>query len=329
MLLALGFFAYRSLSLRGTQHKKIYHIGILVRGSGYDPAVAGFKKRMNELGYVEGSTITYDVQFVSDKNKLREAAQKFIDDHVDLIHTYSTPATEAAIDVTKSMQQRTPIVFGSVGDPRLLSAVHSIEHPGENVTGVASLSTDLTAKRLQLLKGMNPAIRRVAMPRTAEDAGDLAANKSVAIAQAAARDLGIDLTLYPVRTKEDNSATAKQIRRSNTDGMIVGGDSLVWGSLDTYIGQAIAEKIPLAAFSVSQVEQGALLGIGPDFSVSGKQSADIANKILRGGYPADIPVQVPEKLIFVINMDTARKIGITFDPAFLRKADVLIGGNTQ
>lgn len=326
LILVLGFFAYGSTLPEETQHAKTYHIGILVRGSGYDPAVDGFKKRMSELGYEEGSTITYDVRFVSDKNKLQDAVREFVSSGADLIHTYSTPATEAAIAVTKTMAHPTPIVFGSVGDPLLLSAVRSIEHPGANVTGVASLSTDLTAKRLQLLKEMDPRISRVAMPRTAEEAGDRAANKSVAIAQQAAQDLGIALTLYPVKTQQDNDVVAKKIRRNDTDGMIVGGDSLVWGSLDTYIGQQVAEKIPLAAFSLSQVEQGALMGIGPDLAVSGRQSAEIANKILRGSDPADIPVQVPEKLVFAINMDTARKIGIAFDPAFLRKADVQIKG---
>jgi putative ABC transport system substrate-binding protein len=304
--------------------KDVYHIGILVRGSGYEPAVQGYKDRMTQLGYVEGKNITYDVQFISAQDQLAPTVKKFIAEGVDLIHTYSTPATEAAYAETKNMAHPTPIVFGSMGDPLLSSAVEDIQRPGHNVTGVASLSTDLTAKRLELLKEINPLIKRVAFPRTAEGAGDLAANKSVDIALKAAKDLGIELILYPVKSKDDNARVAAGITKDGADGMTVGGDSLVWGSIDLYIAQAIKEKIPFTVFSVSQVQQGGLAGIGPDFAVSGRQSADMSHKILRGGNPANIPIQAPEKLIFVVNKATAAKIGLTLTPEFLSQADVVI-----
>lgn len=322
----VGGGAYLSF-LRGkqqTQHK-LYHIGILVRGNGYEPAIAGFKKQMAVLGYKEGVTIAYDVRFESDKKKLPGIVQEFIRDGVDLIHTYSTPATEVAFQETKSMTHPIPVVFGSMGDPLVIpTAIKSIEHPGGNVTGVASLATPLTAKRLEFLKEINPSIKRVAMPHTALEAGDLSVNKSVDIAKESAQKLGIELILYPVKDQADNAVVAKKILHANVDGVIVGGDSLVWGSIDLYIQQAIQEKIPFSVFSVTQVQQGGLLGIGPDYAVSGRQSADIANKILRGGNPGDIPIQVPEKLTFAINKDTAKKIGMVLTPAFLKKADMII-----
>ena len=323
-ILVLAGVVYYQSANRGADPSKNYRIGILVRGSGYDTAVAGFKKRMEELGYRDGENIIYDVQLISDKNQLPIVARKFIQDGADIIHTYSTPATEAAIQAGKDAQKPVPIVFGSVGDPLLTPGVQSISRPGGNVTGVASLSTDLTAQRLQLLKEFDSSIKRVAMPRTAPDAGDIAANKSVEIARTTATELGIELTVFPVKTKEDNTAVAEQILRKDFDGMIVGGDSLVWGSIDLYIRQAIAQKIPFSVFSRSQVEAGALFGLGPDLAVSGRQSADIANKILRGGKVAGIAVQMPEKLILVVNKETARKIGVTFSNAFLKKADVVI-----
>ncbi|MEK7156853.1 MAG: ABC transporter substrate-binding protein [Patescibacteria group bacterium] len=309
---------------KGADPAKTYRIGILVRGSGYDAAVAGFQKRMDELGYRGGKNITYDIQLISDKNQLVAAARKFITEGADLIHTYSTPATEAAIQATKDAGAPVPIVFGSVGDPLLLPDVKSISRPGGYTTGVASLSTDLTSQRLQLLKEFDPSIKRVAMPHTAKEAGDVAATKSVEIAQATAQTLGIELTLFPVKTKGDNAAAAEQISGKDFDGMIVGGDSLVWGSIDIYIERAIQEKIPFSVFSRSQVESGALFGLGPDYAVSGRQSADIANKILRGGNPGNIPVQVPERLILVINQDTAKLIGVSFSDSFLKKADIVI-----
>jgi len=166
------------------------------------------------------------------------------------------------------------------------------------------------------------------MPHTASEAGDVAATKSVEIAKATAQALGMELTLFPVKTQAENALVATQILGKDFDGMIVGGDSLVWGSIDIYIKQAVREKIPFSVFSRSQVESGALFGLGPDYAVSGRQSADIANKILRGGNPGNIPVQVPEKLILVVNQDTARAIGVTFSESFLKKADIVIEKKT-
>jgi len=325
---AVAGFMYFSQS-KSAESAKTYRIGVLVRGSGYDAAVAGFKKRLGELGYQEGTNVTYDIQFISDKDQLPVVSRKFVQDGVDLIHTYSTPATEAAITAVQASGRPIPIVFGSVGDPLLIPGVRSISHPGGNVTGVASLSTDLTSQRLQLLKEFDPSIKRVAMPHTAPEAGDVAADKSVEIAKDTAENLGIELALFPVKTKDDNALVAVQILGKDFDGMIVGGDSLVWGSIDVYIKQAIQEKIPFSVFSRSQVEAGALFGLGPDYAVSGRQSADIANKILRGGNPGDIPVQIPEKLVLVVNEETAQAMGVKFSEAFLKKVDVIIEKQAQ
>ncbi|TSC75656.1 MAG: putative ABC transport system substrate-binding protein [Parcubacteria group bacterium Gr01-1014_33] len=306
--------------------KKVYTIGILVRGTGtYELAVEGYKNRLRELGYREGDTIVYDARFLSTPEELARASEDFIRNKVDLIHTYSTPATLAAYAAVKNIPAPIPIVFGSVGDPVATGLIQSIAHPGGNVTGVASLSTELTARRLELLKEIDPRIRRVAMPHTAEDAGDIAANKSVVIAHQIAKKLGIELVLFPVRTREENANAAGRIRRQKVDGMIVGGDSLVWASIDQYIHQAIKEKIPFAAFDISQVKKGALVGFGPDYAISGKQAALMTHKIFRGSFPRDIPVEVPEKLLLFVNRSTARAIGIVFPPGFLAEADQVIG----
>lgn len=323
-ILGVVFVVYYALFARPAADAAQYRIGILVRGAGYEAAVEGFTERMTELGYVEGENIAYDIQFVSDREKLRETADQFVAADVDLIHVYSTPATEAAYEATEGMTDPTPIVFGSMGDPLLLPAIESIDRPGGNVTGVASLSTELTARRLALLKELDPGIARVAMPHTAREAGDLAANQSVEIAREAAEELGIELVLFPVASQADNAAVATRITAEDVDGIVVGGDSLVWNGLASYVEQAITEKLPLAVFSVTQVEQGALIGIGPDYAISGRQSADIANKILRGGYPGDIPIAIPEKIVLVLNADTAQKIGITIPPTLMEQVDLVV-----
>ena len=303
---------------------KTYVVGILVRGAGYEAAVEGYKMRMAELGYAEGQNIRYDIRFVDAKEQLPVVVQEFIKGNVDLIHVYSTPATQEAYKGTKDLPNPIPVVFGSMGDPLIAGVVKSAQRPGTNVTGVASLSTELTAKRLELLKQINPATRRVGFPNTRGEEGFWAASKSFDTAPKAAPKLGIELTFYPVKTKAENATVAKKITRENADGIIVGGDSLIWGSIEVYIAQAIAEKIPFSAFDLSQIKKGALVGVGPDYAVSGKQSADISHKIFRGSDPAEIPVQTPERLLTAVNLKTASAIGITFTPEFMSQVDVVI-----
>jgi len=329
LLLIAGVFTitwirYHSTTL--SSQPKIYHIGILSRGRGsYEVAIKGFKDRMWELGYIEGQNVAYDVRYLSTTDELDKAARDFMNARVDLISAYSTPATKAAFTVTRQMPNPIPIAFGSLNDPIAAGFVKSIEQPGFNATGVTSLSGQLTAKRIELLTRIIPGIKKIAMPRTAEEQNDIAANISVAIAEQVVKGTGIELILFPVHTKEENASTAAKITAQRVQGIIVGGDSLVWSGLDSYIKQAIKEKIPFAAFDTDQVKRGALIGFGPDYTVMGKQVAEISHKILQGKKPQDIPVEIPSKLILTINLDTARAIGITLDPKLLKEADVIIG----
>lgn len=303
---------------------KTYRIGVLVRGSGYETGVEGYRRKMAQLGYEEGKNVVYDVRFVSAREDLPRAVEEFLESGVDVIHTYSTPATQVAYELTKNTLTPVPIVFGSVGDPVIAGLVRAFERPGTNVTGVVSLSTELTSRRLELLREINPATRRVAMPHTALENGDVAAIKSVTIAKETAQRLGIELVLFPVRTREDNARVAEGIMRRDIDGIIVGGDSLIWGDIDMYIARAIKEKIPFSVFDLSQVKKGALVGFGPDFAISGEQSAVITNQILRGRSPAEIPVEVPRKLILAVNQETARLIGVLFSDEFLRGVNIVV-----
>jgi len=305
---------------------RVYHIGILARGRGsYEVAIKGFQDRMRELGYVEGQNVIYDVRYLSTKDELKKAAQDFVTARVDLISTYSTPATKAVYEATQNTQNPIPIVFGSLNYPVASGFIKSVEHPGTNATGIISLSTELTAKRIDLLTRIVPGIKRIAMPRSVQELNDIAANGSVALAQQAAKGAGIQLILFPVHTQEENALTSAKITGQLVQGMIVGGDSLVWSGLDFYIKQAIKEKIPFSVFSIDQVKRGALIGFGPDYTVMGQQVAAISHQILQGKKPQEIAVQIPEKLILAINLDTARAIGITIDPQLLKEADVIIG----
>lgn len=305
---------------------QMYNIGILSRGRGsYEVAIKGFQKQMQELGYVEGQNVTYDIRYLSTKQELDQAVQDFMTAEVDLINTYSTPATQAAYRGTQSMANPIPIVFGSLSDPIGAGVVKSIEEPGTNATGVTSLASDLTTKRIELLTRIVPGIKSIAMPRSAAELNDASVNRSVALAEQAAKRLGIELVQLPVKTQEENPANAARITADRVQGMIVGGDSLIWGNLDDYIKQAIKEKIPFSAFDTDQVKRGALIGFGPDYTVMGQQVATMSDKVLLGKKPEDIPVETPKRLFLTVNLETARAIGITLDPELLKEAEVIIG----
>ena len=322
LLIVIGIIFIVSSQIPETP--RVYKIGILVRGEGYDPAVEGYLKKMKELGYEEGKNVIYDIRFVTAKEDLPVVAQEFIDAGVDLIHVYSTPATQAVYNATKDLPKPIPIVFGSMGDPLASGVVKGIQSSGTNVTGVASLSTELTAKRLELIQELFPAAKRVAMPHTAREAGDMAANISVDIALETAEKLGMEIILFPVKDKADNTRVAKLIKKKDVEGIIVGGDSLIWGNIQDYINQAIEEKLPLAAFDISQVKKGALVGYGPDYAISGEQSAVLTDKILKGRLPTELPLEVPQKLILAFNAKTAEKIGFAVPQNFLVKVDILV-----
>jgi len=310
-----------------SQPEKIYHIAIVTRKdvATYEEAIQSYRKKMRDLGYVEGKTISYATHYFNNNAELNQIVRDVVASGPDLITTYSTPATVEVYKQTKSLTQPIPVVFASMGDPLGAGVVQDIVRPGTNVTGVASLASELTSNRIHLLKEIKPSIKRIAMPHSADALNDSSARKSVQVAQQTARELGINLLLLPVSSQEENTSVAALITREKVDGMIVGGDSLIWGSIGLYIAQAIKEKIPMAAFDLTQITKGALIGMGPDYAHVGKQAAVLTHQILRGASPATVAVQVPEKLVLAVNLATAHAIGITLSDELMKRVDVVIG----
>ena len=305
---------------RAFQHAEPVHpalIGILVRGQSYAPGVDGFKKRMNDLGYKEGETVTYLVRFVDKKEEIAPAVSEFLKSGVTLFYTLSTPVTAEVYKQTKII----PVVFGSVGDPLATEFVESLDRPGKNVTGISSLSVALVPKRLEFLLEAVPSIKTVAYPFTAED---IPAAKSYPIILDAAAKLGVKIIPYYITKDRDVRATALAIRHTNVDGIVLAADSATWANLDAYVAQAKKEKLPFAVFDKDMVTKGGLIGYGPDYFVSGEQSAVLADKILHGRKPTDLPIETPGKFILAVNLDTADAIGLHLPSTLLQKADLII-----
>lgn len=320
ILILGGWSALFNFFKKPAESPKIYKVGIIIRGESYRPGVEGFKSKMRELGYEEGKNIIYRTNFVEKREDLKPVISRELQEGIDLMHTYSTPATVEAHKLTSE----TPIVFGSMGDPLASGVVESLQRPGKNVTGVSSLSSPLAAKRLEFLKEAVPSIKKVAIPFSPDD---IPGTSSFNTAMEAAQKLGLELVAYHISKDRDVKKTALAIKKKDVDAIVISSDSAVWATLSTYVEQAKKEKLPFAVFDKDMVEKGGLLGYGPDYFISGEQSAVYADKIFRGANPALLPIDAPRKLLLVLNARTARQIGITFPSSLLRKADLIINGS--
>ena len=319
-VIVLVWYRGRSGQSVRTEKKDAHTIGIIVRGETYRPGVDGFKKKMEELGYAEGQNVSYEIVFVEKREDLPGVVQKMLSHGVDLIHTYSTPATVEAYRQTKT----TPIVFGSMGDPVASKTIHSLQSSGTNVTGVSSLSVPLVAKRLEFLVEAVPRVKKVAIPYTADD---IPGKNSYIAATEAAAALGVTMVPYLISPERPVRETAAAILRRDVDGIVLSSDSATWANLDAYVAQAAKEGIPFSVFDKDMVVKGGLIGYGPDYFVTGGQSAVLADKIIRGEAATNIPVEIPQKFILAINLDTARAIGIIVPQTLLEKADLIIDSN--
>jgi len=316
VLLIVAGYVFSRYSLPQTS-EKIQKVGIIVRGKSYEAAVGGFKAKMNELGYEEGKNILYNIQFVNKREDLPGVVKAMLDDGVELLHTYSTPATIEAFNQTKIV----PIVFGSMGDPIASGLVQTLQKPGLNVTGISSLSVDTVGKRMEYVKQLVPSIRRVAFAFTESD---IPARRSYEEAIKAAPRLGLVIVPYYITPERSVQETAAAIFKKDVDAIVISSDSATWANLVDYIAQAKKEKLPFSVFDKDMVEKGGLVGYGPDYAIVGGQAALLVSKILKGAIPGDLPVESPNKFILAINLKTAEENGITISDSFLSIVDFIV-----
>jgi putative ABC transport system substrate-binding protein len=267
------------------------------------------------LGYRENEHFVIGVRFTQgDLAALPAAARELVQYGVDLIVTSTVEVKAAQMATT-----RIPIVC-MCEEPVGLGVVQSFARPGGNITGVTHLSLELGPKRLQIFQELMPGLKRVLFPYNANDA------RSVALATAyrdAAHRLGVALVEKPVRTEAEAQTTLAQVRQSEVDGILAPeGASL---NLPGFVLEAATQRVVPTMFDAAfWVEQGALASYGPDYDDTGRQAARLVDKIFNGAHPAEIPVEVNSKIEFVINLQTAKILGLTIPPEVLYQADRLI-----
>jgi putative ABC transport system substrate-binding protein len=297
--------------------KRTFSIGVINLSPRLEPILTRFKTRMNELGYQEGSNITYIYQGpASGIGELDQIAGSLVAAKVDLILALSTPATQATQRATSGTNL--PVVFAPVTDPVVAGIVADLRRPGGNITGVA-LGVDSEARRLEWLLKLAPNARRIYVPYNSDDAS---ARSSLAAIRAAAPKLNIELQPREARNAEEISAAIAVIP-TNTQAVFLLQDSLVAARTDDFVRATIARRLPLSVPTDEQVQRGALVAFSANLSVLGEQMARLADHIFQGGQPADTPIETAE-FFLTINLQTAERIGLAIPDVYIRQADQIV-----
>jgi putative ABC transport system substrate-binding protein len=314
VLLALGVIA------EAQQTKKVPRIGYLSTGSpsSTKEVAEAFRQGLHDLGYVEGKNITIEYRYAERMaERLPNLVAELVQLKVDIIVVGGSPATQAAINATKTI----PIVMTNVTDPVGIGLVASLAHPGGNVTGLSNVGSDLGGKQLELLKEASPKISRVAVLSDSAIPGNALWLGAMKVAAPALR-----ITLQPVdvHRPDDFERAFSAIKKEHASAL-----SALRNGVNVYYRARIVDfaaksKLPAMYPDIEDVQAGGLMSYGPNFADLFRRAATYVDKILKGAKPADLPVEQPTKFEFVINLKTAKQIGVTIPQSVLFRADKVI-----
>jgi putative ABC transport system substrate-binding protein len=277
--------------------------------------VAAFGQRLRQLGWIEGRTVAMEYRWAEGRTeRFHEIAAEFARLKVDIIVTSGTAPALAA----KRAASDIPIVFAVASDPIGNDLVAS--RPGGNVTGLSIQQTDLAAKKLELLREALPDFRRLAI---LANVGSPASVLEMREVEAAARTLSLDVALVEIRRAEDIAPSFAALK-DRADALYVCGDALITNNRTRIITLALSARLATMYPSREHVDAGGLMSYGPNFPDLHRRAADHVDKILRGTKPGDIPIEQPTKFDLVINLTTAKALGLDVPPKLLALADEVI-----
>jgi putative ABC transport system substrate-binding protein len=309
------------LVARAQQPGRTYHVGLLATGGGF----GSLDERRNSIleglaasGFFEGRNLEFEVRWGEGQyQRLAEYAAAFKASKVDAIVTFGYPAAAAA----KTSATDIPVVVTGAGDPVATGLADSLARPGGHLTGITELSTELSAKRLEILKEAVPNLRRVAMLFNAADLGMTLRSQAAA---SAAQVLNVDVQTLGVREPNDFDDAFAEMTRSRPDAILMVSDALTALNRKRIMEFAAANHLP-AIYEVSAlVRDGGLMSYGPNQKAIGVRAGDFVARILRGARPADLPLEQPTQFELVINLKTAKALGLTLSPNMLSRADEVI-----
>jgi ABC-type uncharacterized transport system substrate-binding protein len=308
------------LAARAQRAGKISTIGLFTAGSLEELAMvlAAFPNALRELGWIEGKNVTFERRYAENRlERLPELAAELVRLNVDVIVTVGTLAPTAAKQATTKI----PIVMAAAGDPVASGLVLSLARPGGNVTGMSLMAPDLGAKRLELLKEMLPRLSSVAVLWNAANPYAALVFKET---QAAGPALGIEVQSLGVRRLDDFNGAFDTARRQRPDALITVEDPLTGTHRKLIADFAAGQQLP-ALYGVREfVIVGGLMSYGANLADLSRHAASYVDKIFKGANPAELPVQQPTKFDLVINLKTAKALGIEIPPTLLARADEVI-----
>jgi ABC-type uncharacterized transport system substrate-binding protein len=313
-----GAAATWPLAAHAQQAGKLPTIGFLAASPSMESQrVAAFVQRLRELGWIDGRNIAIEYRWAEGRTeRYAEAAAELVRLKVDVIVTVATPATLAAKKATTVI----PIVFGAASDPIGTGLVESLARPGGNVTGLANQISDTGGKKLEFLREIVPSLRRLAV---LGNVGNPAVVLDMVEAHAAARKLGLDVTRFEIRQAED-LGPAFDALKGHADALYVCTDPVVNTHRIRVNTLALAARLPTMHGLREFVEAGGLMSYGPNLPDLLRRAADFVHKILHGAKPANIPVEQPTKFDLVINLTTAKALGVTIPESLLARANEVI-----
>jgi putative ABC transport system substrate-binding protein len=280
--------------------------------------LAAFRKGLSEAGYLEGQNVTLDYHWLEGHyERLPALLADLIRRKVAVI---ATPATQPAAVAAKAATSSIPIVFGVGEDPVSLGLVASLARPGGNATGVNFFNEEITSKRLGLLRELVPSASRIAV--LANPNGP--SGTQLQHLRDAARLLGLHIVIFHASTSNEIDAAFASIARERVDGLFVAGDAFFNSRRVQFITLAARERLPASYASREWVEAGGLMNYGTNLSETFRQVGIYTGSILKGSKPADLPVLQPTKFEFVINLQTAKTLGLEVPPTLLARADEVI-----
>ena len=303
------------------QQAKIPRLGFLIASSApvQKPRLEAFRQGLQVLGYVEGKNILIDYRYAEGKpDRLPALAAELLQLNVDIIVAAGgSPPVQAAKNATKTI----PIVMTNPADAVGDGLVATLAHPGGNVTGLSTFAPELSGKRLELLKEMLPGISRVTVLANREFQGYGAQAKEI---EAAARALALDLRFVEVRGANDLDNAFAAISTARSGAILTLSDPVTFTLLKRIVELTIKHRVPSMHLQAEYADAGGMVAYGPSYAELYRRAATYVDKILKGAKPADLPVEQPAKFEFIVNLKTAKQIGVTIPPNLLVRADRVI-----
>ena len=321
LLTSLAGVLVAPLAAEAQLTRKVPRIGYLIAETQASSSFASFRQGLRKYGYVEGQNIVVEYREAEGKfERLPVLATELVRLNVEIIVAAATPAAQAARQATATI----PIVAVAMGDPVGDGLVASLARPGGNLTGTTFLGPQLVPKQLQLLKEAFPGISRVAILRHPAAFAESTMRELSKEAEAAARTVGLRLHFTNVASANELDSAFDRITSEHPDAVIVFPSVMLYAQRNRIVGLVAKHRLPSVFNNSLAVELGGLMGYGPDIPELVEYTASYVDKILKGAKPGDLPVEQPTKFELVVNVRTAKALGLTFPPSLLLRADQVI-----